>query len=110
MSIAASSFAILRPRHLDIPQSVSLNHLLRVSRFSRTLGPGLPVRQYSFAASPTIKTREYEENITATSSISAASETRQDWQLTVGIEIHAQLNTAAKLFSGMPIEYLLQLN
>ncbi|EPS29823.1 hypothetical protein PDE_04773 [Penicillium oxalicum 114-2] len=27
---------------------------------------------------------------------------RQDWELTVGIEIHAQLNTAAKLFSRAP--------
>ena len=26
-----------------------------------------------------------------------------DWRLTVGIEIHAQLNTARKLFSSMDI-------
>jgi aspartyl-tRNA(Asn)/glutamyl-tRNA(Gln) amidotransferase subunit B len=26
----------------------------------------------------------------------------EDWELTVGIEIHAQLNTSRKLFSGKP--------
>lgn len=32
---------------------------------------------------------------------------RKEWELTVGVEIHAQLNTAAKLFSSMSIESLL---
>jgi aspartyl-tRNA(Asn)/glutamyl-tRNA(Gln) amidotransferase subunit B len=31
---------------------------------------------------------------------------RQEWELTVGVEIHAQLDTAAKLFSSMSTESL----
>jgi len=30
---------------------------------------------------------------------------REKWELTVGVEIHAQLNTEAKLFSSAPIIY-----
>lgn len=30
---------------------------------------------------------------------------RQEWELTVGVEIHAQLDTAAKLFSRTPLPF-----
>ena len=48
------------------------------------------------------KQRRLTGNANYKASIAAKERKAQKWELTVGIEVHAQLNTAHKLFSSKP--------
>ncbi|CRG85967.1 aspartyl-tRNA(Asn)/glutamyl-tRNA (Gln) amidotransferase subunit B [Talaromyces islandicus] len=82
--------------------AVSEHHLLRVAwpAFRRTASTDglarIPLRKQLKEEAKSLKTKNRHRRGSEQSPLSDA------WELTVGIEIHAQLNTAAKLFSRAP--------
>lgn len=65
---------------------------------STTAGDHVPLRKQLKAEAKALKARKREKKDHEEAS-------RQGWELTVGIEIHAQLNTEAKLFSSKQAKY-----
>lgn len=88
--------------HREIPQlpfarqqnPVSLNsHIRRLQTSSADSQNRVPLRKQLKQDAKAVKSRKRERREQEEAS-------RQKWELTVGVEIHAQLNTETKLFSS----------
>ncbi|BCS22433.1 glutamyl-tRNA(Gln) amidotransferase subunit PET112 [Aspergillus puulaauensis] len=90
--------------HREIPQSplarqqnpISLTpHICRLQTSSTYSQDRVPIRKQLKQDAKAVKSRKRERREQEEAS-------RQKWELTVGVEIHAQLNTETKLFSRAP--------
>lgn len=88
--------------HREIPQSplarqqnpISLTpHIRRLQTSSTYSQDRVPIRKQLKQDAKAVKSRKRERREQEEAS-------RQKWELTVGVEIHAQLNTETKLFSS----------
>ncbi len=94
-------------RSAPIPSASRYRHLATTS-VRRTVHDEAAITAPSAAAEPVPLRKQIKEEIQRRKSDKktqpkpADRESLDDWELTVGIEVHAQLNTAAKLFSSSP--------
>lgn len=81
--------ALIRPPHL---------HFSSVADCTRQSAPAdrVPLRKQLKQEAKALKNQKKQRKQSEEAS-------RQEWELTVGVEIHAQLDTAAKLFSRMSL-------
>lgn len=80
--------------HRPLPIRSHILHLSSVANCTRQAAPAdrVPLRKQLKQEAKALKNQKKQRKQSEESS-------RQEWELTVGVEIHAQLDTAAKLFS-----------